>query len=221
MSVVLFNLETCLETKWKRYVSHTIILSSVFPCISWFKWWVVGNLLCRPLKSLSPPPTPSFEGTEPFHATCSAARYYWPWATLTTWVLTFNSFLAIHMPPVWHYDVSLHATTWQWSHWKTECFLPSFACFLPCLTHSRECGCSIRLDLLAWQVDMWDHPYALEKDCAERVNLKRSPMRNSQCVSNYSNLIHMQNQLCFLVSRCLYNFLLATCGQDICQYMSE
>ena len=34
--------------------------------MSWFKWWVVGNLLCRPLKSLSPPPTPSFEGTEPF-----------------------------------------------------------------------------------------------------------------------------------------------------------
>jgi hypothetical protein len=26
--------------------------------------------------------------------------------------------------------------------------------FISCLTHSRECGCSIRLNLLAWQDDM-------------------------------------------------------------------
>ena len=201
MSVVLFNLETCLETKWKRYVSHTIILNSVFPCISWFKWWVVGNLLCRPLKSLSLPPTPSVEGTEPFScyerlaalqqtmrgscfnnccfSTVSNLQPFscninWKrrWTTWKTWDLMDNSCSALCMPPTWSYDVSLPAAIRQWSLWKTKFSLPFFNDFISCLTHSRECGCSIRLGLLAWQDDMWDHPCALKKECADRVIFK-------------------------------------------------
>ena len=90
-----------------------------------------------------------------------------------------------------------------------------------CLTHSRECGCSIRLGLLAWQIDMWDHPCALEKN--ERMIHFDSELTLGICPMCFKifhfNTVQIRSYY-FLFWDDVYWFA-TTCGQNICQRMSE
>jgi hypothetical protein len=116
----------------------------------------------------------------------------------------------------------LHAAIRQWSLWKTEFSLLFSDDFISCLTHSRECGCSIRLDLLAWQDDMWDHPCALKKKSVQTEWISIGDTMRI-CDSAFQ-IFHIDPRadsvvFCFFVGRCFEIF--ATCGQNICERMSE
>ena len=176
-------------------------------------WWV--TYFADPSKVCPPHQHPLLRGLNLFHITGCSPSCRWscedPVTTLVVFLpcptysnsvaistgtgnddladlgLMDNSFLAFYMPPPWSYDVSLPAVIRQCSPSKTEFYIPFFDDFFSCLTHSRECGCSIRLNLLAWQDDMWDHPYACEKRlCGPSVFEWSHHEKLFQCVSNFS-----------------------------------
>ena len=136
-------------------------LDSVFPCNSWFKWWVVGNFLADPSKVCPSHQRPLLRGLNRFFMIHAVRR-------------TANDHSSVALPTdtdPWRRVLllSMSIPAWQFLEYKLHCPLLAMITmenriFLSCLTHSRECGCSIRLGLLAWQIDMWDHPCALEKN---------------------------------------------------------
>ena len=138
-------------------------LDSVFPCNSWFKWWVVGNFLADPSKVCPSHQRPLLRGLNLFFMIQAVRR-------------TANDHGSVAFPTDtghWRLGLllSMSILAWQFLEYTIHCPLLAMITmanrnfhFLSCLTHSRECGCSIRLGLLAWQIDMWDHPCALEKN---------------------------------------------------------
>ena len=178
-------------------------------------WWV--TYFADPSKVCPPHQHPLLRGLNLFHITGCSPSCRWscedPVTTLVVFLpcptysnsvaistgtgnddladlgLMDNSFLAFYMPPPWSYDVSLPAVIRQCSPSKTEFYIPFFDDFFSCLTHSRECGCSIRLNLLAWQDDMWDHPYAWGKKIVQTECFRVKPPWEHffQCVSIFQH----------------------------------